>query len=137
MSSAIEVYAFAVTFAAGTTPATPVTSNITIPSRKVVGIEADVPDGWNGMVGFAFTMANSQIIPANPGAWIIASGDVLHWNVDNLPDSGAWQVRGYNTGQYPHTLYVRFLCALVDASQDAGNATVQAVASLSSAVSAG
>ena len=137
MAAAIEVYAFALTIPTGSTPAAPNSQPIQFPSRKVVGIEADVPDGWNGMVGFAIAQDNQQIIPANRGQWIIASGDVLHWNLDGLPDTGDFNLLAYNTGIYPHTLYIRFLCALLDQAQATQNATIAAVAGLTSATIAG
>lgn len=137
MAGAIEVYAFSVVFPTGTTPAAPTTIPVTIPTRKVVGIEADVPDGWNGVVGFALASDGQQIIPANRGQWIIASGDVLHWTIDDLPETGDFQIIGYNTGVYSHTLYLRILAALVDRSQVTQNATISALAGLTSAIPLG
>lgn len=107
--TASKVYQFAPTIPAGTPIATPVVIPLAFPVYQVDRIEIKVPSGWNGLVGFAITMGGEFVIPYVPGTWIIASGDDLSWDLDGLPDSGAWQLTGYNLGNYNHTAYVRFL----------------------------
>lgn len=114
MAGATEYYAFSITAPAGTPIGAPITTNITMPTRIVRAIRARIPDGWNGVVGFALAFAGKAIIPTMPNTWIIASGESIPIDVLNQPESGAWQVQMYNTGVYPHTLTLYFTVELPD-----------------------
>lgn len=104
-----RVETFAITVPPGTAKASAV-QNISL-SRVgvVVGIEIVIPDGVNGLAGFAIQNANQQAIPYNAGEYITGNNEVISWPLSNFPDAGSWQFDGYNTGNYPHTFYVRFL----------------------------
>lgn len=114
-----QLFEFDVTTPAGTAKATPLVQNLVMPSRVVRRITIKVPPGPNGQLGFAVGMVNTPVIPANAGAFIVTSDETIEWDVINLPDSGAWQIISYNTGQYPHTIYTRWEVDLV-AGADAG-----------------
>lgn len=58
-------------------------------------------------------MGNVSIVPVNPAQWIVHDGDSTATELARLPDSGAWQIRGYNTGTFPHTIYVTFFAAVI------------------------
>lgn len=107
-----EVRTFQVTVPANTPSSAPQTFDISFPPRPVRQIEWMVPPGPRGNVGFQLGLAGTPLIPYNRDAWIIANGDTRQWNLEGVPDSGAWQVRAYNTGSFPHTLYFRFLLDL-------------------------
>lgn len=111
-AATVELYTFDVTIPAGTAQAAPQTTAMTIPVRTVNRIEVLAPDGLNGVVGFRLASSGQQIVPVNVGAWVIASGETLEWIFSNLIESGAWQLIGYNTGAYDHTLHVRLYCGL-------------------------
>jgi hypothetical protein len=108
-----EIRAFANTIPAGTPIATPAVFDMGMPARIVDKIEIHVPPGPNGQMGFQVAAAGIQIIPANAGMFIIASDDLIEWPLTDQLTSGAWQMIGYNTGQYDHTVYFRFLLSLV------------------------
>lgn len=56
-------------------------------------------------------MDGISLIPVNPSAWIIHDGDSTSSELARLPNTGAWQIAGYNTGTFPHTIYVTFYAA--------------------------
>lgn len=114
-----EVYAFAVTITAGTAIASPQVTGIPIPPRIVNVVEVVVPPGCSGLVGFQVGMAGVQIVPVNNGGWIITDDEKIVFPVQGLPDSGAWQVIGYNLDIYDHTIQVRLLTSLVITSPNA------------------
>ena len=107
-----EVRAFQVTVPAGTPQNAPQVFNLTMPPRVVRRITWTVPPGPRGNVGFQVGMAGTQLIPYNPGGFVVADGESEDWDLEELPSSGAWQVIAYNLGLYPHTLYFRFLVDL-------------------------
>lgn len=108
-----EIREFQFTIPAGTALATPVTQAISFPTRIVDRIEITVPPGPFGFMGFSIGAAGVPIIPANPGGWIVTNDEKISWDLNGYIDSGAWQVNGYNTGQYNHTIYLRFLLSLI------------------------
>lgn len=114
---AVEVRTFQCLIPAGTLITAPVTVSLAMPARIVRTIQVVVPRGPSGLMGFAFGSASQNVIPYNNGAWIVTDDEKLSWDIDEQIDSGAWQLRGYNTGQYDHTVYVRFLLDLVQRQQ--------------------
>lgn len=110
---AVEVRVFDVTLSAQTPKASPVTTPLALPPRTVQGVELVIPDGCSGLVGFRLTMAGTPVIPTNLGAWLISNGEVIRWPLEGYPDSGAWQLQGYNTDLFDHTITVRFLLGLL------------------------
>jgi hypothetical protein len=53
-------------------------------------------------------MSGVSVIPVNGTQWIIHDGDSTTSELARLPDSGDWQIAGYNTGNFVHTIYVTF-----------------------------
>lgn len=115
-----EIREFDITITAGTTKAAPSIQAITFPARVVEAIEWRVPPGPNGTMGFAIAAANMAIIPYNTGAFIVTDNEAQSWPINGYIDSGSWQLIGYNTGTYDHTVYLRFLLNLVEAGKAAG-----------------
>lgn len=104
-----------------TVPAqTPISANwsqvISFPPRTVDQINVRVPPGPRGTVGFAIGTSGMPLVPAGPGVYLVANDQEIDWPLDNVPNSGSWQVFAYNTGNYPHTLYLTFLLDLVQPS---------------------
>lgn len=108
-----ELYAFQVTIPAGTPVSSPVVTNVTLPVRSLSALEVIVPPGPMGFMGFAVTMGGVHVLPINAGTYIVTDDEVIHWPVSDLPTSGAWQVTGYNTDVFDHTVYLRFLVDLI------------------------
>ena len=118
-----EVFAFTATIPAGTLASAPVTINLPMPPRIVRSVEWRVPPGPAGLMGWALAAAGQNMIPVNSGQWIITNDEAQTWTVDGYLTSGAWQLRGYNTGLFDHVVYLRFHTDLV---QDTSTPTVPA-----------
>ena len=110
---AAEVRSFAVTIPAGTPQADPVTTQIFFPARDVTGVSWRVPPGPSGLMGWQLTMSGGQVVIPTGGGWIVADDQYDTWPLTGFPDSGYWEVTGYNTGAYDHTVYLDFLLDLV------------------------
>lgn len=111
MVLASTVYTKQVTIPFGTTQAAPIKADISFDPATVETIIVTIPPGPSGLVGFQLWVKGGQAIPANQGAWIIGDDRVITWQLAALPDSGAWQLVGYNNDIYDHTLYVEFQVA--------------------------
>lgn len=108
-----EIREYAVTIPAGTPKTAPVTVSIAFPERVVVGIVWKVPAGPSGLMGWQLTSAGAPVIPIQPQTYIVTDNQTATWDLEDYLDSGNWQVTGYNTGVYPHTVYFTFLLDLV------------------------
>lgn len=104
-----EIYEFPVTIPAGTPQAAPQKTDLTMPTRVVDTIEVLVPPGPRGEVGFQLASKGVAFIPRNTQNYIVTDDERIEWPVEGMMDSGAWQLIAYNTGQFAHTVYVRFL----------------------------
>lgn len=107
-----EVRPFQVTIPAGTPITAPVTLDVSFPTRVVVRVEWEVPPGPNGLMGFQVANAGVPIIPADKNRWIVASNASHGWDLHGAITSGSWQIIGYNTGQYDHSIMIYFLLDL-------------------------
>lgn len=107
-----EVHLFSVTVPAGTPKSAPLAFNLNMPPRIVQLIDVEVPPGPRGEVGFSIGQAGNAIFPYEPGAFIVTDDRVVEIPLEDANTSGSWQVFAYNTGSFPHTLYVRFFCDL-------------------------
>jgi hypothetical protein len=99
---------FAVTIPAGTPIAAPVTRDISFPPFHVDYVEVIIPPGPLGQMGFRIASSRTQWVPWNPGSWIIANDVTKVFNAEGWPDSGDWQIIGYNTGVFDHGIEVTF-----------------------------
>ena len=112
---AIEVYDFDCLVPTGTTAAAPQVVTFQMPVRRVDRVQITVPPGPRGEVGFQFIAAGRQMIPHNPGQWLVTDDEALDWPLEGQPSADAWAFQGYNTGDFPHTIHVTFLCSLLPA----------------------
>jgi hypothetical protein len=103
-----SVLSFAPTVPAGTAKASPVVVNLAVGTNVIDIIRWRVPPGPRGNLGWFLSMGGVQVIPQNVGNYIIADNEADDWQIAGLPDSGAWQLTGYNTGVYDHTVYLDF-----------------------------
>lgn len=108
-----EHHEFTVTIPAHTPQNAPVTVVTALPPRRITEIKWTLPPGSLGTTGFRITMGKVQVIPVNFGAWIVRDGDAGSSALSRLPDSGAWEITGYNTGNNPHSIYVTFYAAII------------------------
>lgn len=103
-----EVRHFTATIPAGTPIAAPATVAIAMPPRIVRSIYWRVPNGPMGNFGWRITMGKVQVIPSAGDLFVVANDEHGTWEVHDFPDSGAWEVTGYNTGANPHSVYLAF-----------------------------
>lgn len=99
---------FAVTIPAGTPKATPVVINTRFEPFTVTQINIRIPPGPLGQMGFQIASSRVQVIPWATGQFIVANDEPLSYPVTDAPNSGDWQVIGYNTGVFDHTIQVEF-----------------------------
>lgn len=107
-----EIREFAVLIPHGTTKANPLVTNISFPARDVIAVSWRVPPGPSGLMGWALTSAGTPVIPIQAGTYIVTDNQADTWDLEGYLDSGNWQVTGYNTGLYDHTVYLTFLLNL-------------------------
>ena len=103
-----SILSFQATIPHGTPVASPKTIALTMPSTEVVEVDIIVPPGPRGQMGFALGAAGQQVYPYVLGSWIITDNDKIAWPLENAIDSGAWELIGWNTGAYDHTVYITF-----------------------------
>lgn len=115
-----SVFRETATITAGTAKASPLVVNIPVVSGIVDAIRWRVPPGPRGLFGWQLAMGGVTIIPENAGAYIVADDEYDEIQVSGLPDSGAWQVIGYNTGTFDHTVYLDFHITPIAAAQPQG-----------------
>lgn len=114
------VYAVQATITAGTPKASPMTVNIAIGSNQIDIIRWRVPPGPRGNMGWQLTMGGALVIPEVAGTYVVADNEYDDWVISGLPDSGAWQVTGYNTGSNDHTVYLYFHVTPIGATTGGG-----------------
>lgn len=107
-----EIREFAVLIPHGTAKSAPLVANISFPQREVIAVSWRVPPGPSGLMGWALTSAGTPVIPIQPGTYVVTDNQAATWNLEGYLDSGNWQLTGYNTGLYDHTVYLTFLLNL-------------------------
>jgi len=108
-----ELWSFQATITAGSTVFAPTRVATKMPPRQVDRLEIVVPPGPSGVMGFAVTMSGVNVIPVQPGTFMITDNERIAWDLSNLPNSGDWQVTGFNGGVFDHTIYLRWLVEVV------------------------
>ena len=111
--AAEEHWEFQVTIPAGTLITAPLVVATKIPFRRVTAIRWTVPPGPSGLAGWRVLMSGVQLVPNQPGTWIVRDNHTHAAEYDNLPETDAWSVAGYNTGTFAHTLYVTYYAQVV------------------------
>lgn len=123
---AVEVRDFTVTIPAGTAVSAHFTASLAFPARVVTQINVRVPPGPRGEVGFAIGTGGLNVLPYDPGTFIVTDDEDLTYVLEETITSGAWQLLGYNTGSFDHTLRIYFSCDLVQSSAAGGAAGIPA-----------
>lgn len=125
------VYQFACTVPAGTPIAAPLTIDTSMPPCVVERVDIRIPPGPKGTVGFRLTSDGTQVVPTISGQWVVTDDEAVPIPLTNQHDSGRWAFTGYNLGNYPHTVQVRYLVNLTAApvtTTPAGSALIAAAA---------
>lgn len=99
---------YAVTIPPTTPESAPHTERLVMNPRVVRSIRWRVPPGPRGEMGFAVGNAAQRVVPSTTSGWIITDNDADQWTLTTATTSGTWWLLGYNTGTYPHTVYLTF-----------------------------
>ncbi len=113
-----QIRSFTVTIPANTPETALYSADISFPPMVVTEIDIRVPPGPRGKMGFAIGSAGQPVLPYEAGQFIVADDEKIAWPLAGLWDSGSWQLFGYNTGVYDHSVYVTFLLDLVNQTQN-------------------
>ncbi len=109
---ATDIRHFTATIPAGTPIASPAVVAVAMPVRVVRSIDWRVPPGPMGTFGWQIAMGGVKVFPTGGDFYVVADNQDGSWTLTEAPDSGAWQVIGYNTGVNPHSVYLAFHCDL-------------------------
>lgn len=102
-----RIYDLAVTVPAGTPQSAPVSVPWVTENNTIVDIELEVPPGHNGLTGLRVMKGDVQLVPWGVGTFIIANNYTRTFQIGAYLSTGDVTVQAYNTGQYPHTFYLR------------------------------
>jgi len=123
---ATSVTALTATVPAGTQIASPITVSLPVGTNLVDKIRWRVPPGPRGNLGWYLSMGGVQVLPDDKGNYVVADDEYDDWEIAGLPDSGAWQLTGYNTGRYDHTVYLYFFTTPIQLSLSGGGGDILA-----------
>jgi hypothetical protein len=129
---ASQIRSYQVTIPAGTAQDAPYTADITFPAYQVNALRWKVPPGPSGLMGWQLQVAGQPVIPRVAGSWIVADNESDTWTLTGYPDQGQWQLAGYNTDIYDHTVYLDFLLDPVVSQQPSQLPGSPAIAALTS-----
>lgn len=118
MAEVDQIQQFTATIPAGTPASAPVVVQMQLGVWDVTWVEIETSPGFNGAVGFYLASSLQQVIPFRKGTtpnWLVYNGQSKHWDLHNQPNSGDWQLVGYNIGNFDHTVYVAFGLVLIAA----------------------
>jgi hypothetical protein len=101
-------HASEITVPAGTAKSAPQTTDVGFAPSTVDSITVRVPPGPLGQVGWRILSGAGQIWPWTLDSWVVADDETIEIVPTGWPTAGAWSIEAYNTGDYDHTLYVRF-----------------------------
>lgn len=105
---AYRVLPFTVTIPANTPVASPYVQAINLDGWQLVRLDLDVPPGPAGLMGFQVYNNGVPWIPYGSGQWIIWDDVTESYYLDDQPNAGGWEIRGYNTDAvYSHAVTVR------------------------------
>ena len=104
-----RVESFVVTFPAGTPQANPLTVATPFNDGVVTAIRVRVPNGPMGTMGFTVGYSGQSIVPDTAGTWLVMNDEKWELPLSNNPTGAGWQLRGYNTDVFNHSVYIQYL----------------------------
>lgn len=105
---AAEVHQFTATIPALTPKATPVVVKMPLNLFEIESIDLEVPPGPAGQMGFYLALSGQQWLPYEAGEFLVWDDRFDTWYLTEQPTSYGWEVHGYNTDTYDHSVVVRF-----------------------------
>lgn len=82
--------------------------NLPVGTNLISKIRWRVPPGPRGHLSWFLAMGGVQVLPQVGSTAIVADDEYDEWEIEDLPDSGAWQLIGSNSGTFDHTVYLGF-----------------------------
>lgn len=113
MADRVEI--FDVECPANTTQAAPIEVATPFDPGTVEKVWVVIPDGHSGLTGIALMVGHETVVPFNRRAtptalrkFIEGNDESIPFDLDNLPDSGAWSALLFNTDLNAHQWQLRF-----------------------------
>jgi hypothetical protein len=103
-----RIYEAQFTVPAGTVIAAPVSQPVVLEDANLDTVRVIVPDGHSGLTGLRITWGGVQILPINPGTWVVSNNEIFDWPADEEVTANGLSLTGYNLDVYPHAFYLRF-----------------------------
>jgi len=113
---ATRIWETQITVPAGTPIASPVSQSWVTEDALINDIEIEIPPGHNGQTGIEILKGGSPLIPYSAGTWIIANNYSRQFPVNDYVPTADLTIVAYNTGQYPHTFYLRMTVTEYDST---------------------
>jgi hypothetical protein len=104
-----RVYQTQFTVPLGTLASAPASLALPPNEETIERLEIVVPKGHGGLTGLAIFYGPQQVIPYNVGTFIVADGVEIGWPMERLPTGKQWIAKGFNTGVFDHSFYIRLL----------------------------
>jgi hypothetical protein len=105
---ALQTLQYVASIPAGTPSSAPFVEECDMDNWEVESIDLEVSVGPSGLMGFAIFNNNAQYLPRTPGAWFVWDNQQQTIYPTDYPNASGWAIYGYNTGQFPHAVTVRF-----------------------------
>lgn len=108
----MQIYHKSATIPANTPQIAPVVKDISFPEGVLELIHWRVSPGSLGVLSWFISAGQGQVWPLPVGVFMVADSESGDWRPERGPDTGDFQVTGFNTGAHPHTvrfeLHVRY-----------------------------
>jgi len=111
-----RLYYLEFTIPAGTPISSPASETFPLEDNYLVSLRIRVPPGPFGQMGFRLLWAQQQVVPWGNDSWLIANDEEVTWQSNVAITSTGLVVEGYNTGNFPHTIYILALISTLSAS---------------------
>jgi hypothetical protein len=102
-----QLWPLTVTVPAGTTADDPQITSWPLADANLDFIDIIIPDGHSGLTGIAVYWSGTQVLPWGTNSWIVANDEKVHTPIDSYITVSGLSVYAYNTGQFPHSFYLR------------------------------
>lgn len=102
-----RIYPLTVTVPAQTFYFAPQTTPFITEDNQLDSIELVIPPGHNGLTGVRVMKGDTQLIPWGSGTWIQGNDYSRVFPVDDYVPTGDISVVAFNSGNYPHSFYLR------------------------------
>ena len=96
---------YTTTIPASTAKTSPHIVDIPIDFLEVTAIGCIVPKGPALQMGFAIYRSGQIVVPYEDSQWFVWDDHAETFSLTDFPTGGGWQVYGYNTGDYDHSVY--------------------------------